>query len=115
MTWEGIIISLGNRQTRPSTKMNSEQTLDRNNIKPQIDLTSTKTNTIIVQPSETEHQEPEPSTKMALEKVPDKTIQHESYTAGKLTSVPELVQFMGYKTTTDIGKIANLDLLKVIK
>jgi cell division septum initiation protein DivIVA len=67
----------------------------------------------MARPAETEigHQAPESSAKTTTEQ----TTRRESYTAGEPTSAPELVRFMGCRTTTDIGKIADTDLLKAAK
>ena len=67
----------------------------------------------MVQPAETEigYQVPESSAKTTTEQI----TQHKSYTVGEPTSVPELVRFIGCRTTTDIGKIADTDLLKAAK
>jgi Zinc knuckle len=65
----------------------------------------------MARPSETEHQEPGPSTKTTSEKAPDKTARRESYIAGEPDSAPELVRFMGCKTMTDIDNLEPEDLL----
>jgi hypothetical protein len=67
----------------------------------------------MARPSETEIGQP--ASKPSAKTTTEQTIRRESYTAGEPTSAPELVRFMGCKTTTDIGKIADTDLLKAAK
>ena len=65
----------------------------------------------MARPSETEHQEPGPSTKTTSEQ----TARRESYLAGNPDSAPELVQFMKCATETDIDQIETKDLLTAAK
>jgi hypothetical protein len=69
----------------------------------------------MARPSETEHQEPGPSTKTTSEKIPEQTARRELYLAGNPDSAPELVQFIKYATETDIDQIETKDLLITAK